>query len=225
MAIRVVLAALLTAMVGTARLSAQGVGAPAEDGGVRPHFGFALGAGSIPRAFEPNCVDGWEGSTASAAVEVRGGLRWGRFGIETRTAPQTELGLGGAGDCLTPDPVRPDGTHRVRSSTIDRGPFIVTDFRGYAALLLEPVEWLVSVGGGWVWSRGVPAAVLGTGIRFGSDLRGVVDVEFSSYRLPWLETTEVWLDSEIVETIDAMSANRWQRAVAVRVGLEVIVQR
>lgn len=220
---RAVVLSLLSGLVLGADVEAQNIAGAAERS-VRPHFGFALGLGAVPRAFEPNCVDGWDGHTTSASVEVRGGLRWGRLGVEARTAPWTEIGLSGAADCITRDPVFSDGTHTVRSSPIDRGPFVMTDIRGYYVLRLQPVEWQVSAGGGWVWSRGVPTLVFGTGIRFGSDLRGVIDAEFSSYRIPWDETTEVWFDAERVRTIDSTSEKLWQRAFSIRVGLEVAVQ-
>lgn len=192
---------------------------------VVPHFGFAIGAGSIPRAFEPNCIDGWEGSTASVAVEVRAGLSLGRFGIEARTAPHTEAGLGGAAGCLVPDPILPDGVHTVRSSPIDRGPFIQSDLRVSYMVRRQPVEWLISSGAGLVWGRGVPALVFGTGIRFGADLRGTVDAELNMYRLPWNETTEEWFSEEIVRSLDTRSEKLWQKGFAIRLGLEVLLER
>jgi hypothetical protein len=221
--IRTGMAVVAAAVLGAAPLCAQRAGDGRSP--VVPHFGFAIGAGSIPRAFEPNCVEGWEGSTASAAVELRAGLRLGRFGIEARTAPHTEMGLGGAADCLFAEPVLEDGTHTVRSSPIDRGPFIQTDLRVSYAVRLQPVEWLVSSGAGWVWGRGVPALVFGTGIRFGSDLRGVIDAEFNMYRVPWDEVTQVWMAEEVVNAFDLRSEKLWQKAIALRLGLEVVLER
>jgi hypothetical protein len=221
--IRTGMAVVAAALLGAAPLSAQ----RADDGRspLVPHFGFAIGAGSIPRAFEPNCVDGWEGSTASAAVEVRAGLSLGRFGIETRTAPHTEMGLGGAADCLFAEPILEDGIHTVRSSPIDRGPFVQTDVRLSYTLLLEPVEWLVSSGAGWVWGRTVPALVFGTGIRFGTDLRGVIDAAFNMYRVPWEEVTQEWMAEEVVRAFDLRRERLWQNAIAIRLGLEVVLER
>lgn len=215
--------ALLSAILAVEPALAQ---SPAEqDSGtpIIPHFAFAIGAGSIPRAFEPNCIDGWDGSTASVAVELRGGLSWRRIGIEVRTAPHTEAGLGGAADCLEPDPIRPDGIHSIRSSPIDRGPFIQSDIRLFYILRRQPVEWLVSAGGGLVWGRDVPAIVFGSGIRFGSDLRGVIDAEFNTWRLPWDEITQEWFNEEVVRELDRRSENLWQHGLAIRVGLELLV--
>jgi hypothetical protein len=189
------------------------------------HLAFALGAGSIPRAFEPNCNDGWDGSTASVAVEMRGGISWRRIGIEVRTAPHTEAGLGGAADCLLPDPIRPDGIHSIRSSPIDRGPFIQSDIRLSYMLRRQPFEWLVSGGGGLVWGREVPAVVFGTGVRFGTDLRGVIDAEFNTWRLPWDEITQEWFNEEVVREVDRRSKVLWQHGLAVRVGLELLIGR
>lgn len=221
--IRTGMAVMACALLGVAPLHAQRAEAADRDPLIY-HFGFAIGAGTIPRAFEPNCVDGWEGSTASAAVELRGGLGLGRFRLEARTAPHTEVGLGGAADCLFADPVLEDGFHTVRSSPIDRGPFIQTDIRLSYALRLEPVEWLVSSGAGWIWGRGVPALVFGSGIRFGSDLRGVVDAEFNMYRVPWEEVTQHWMAEEIVSTSNLQSEKLWQKGVALRLGLEVVIR-
>jgi hypothetical protein len=220
--IRTGIAVMAAALLGVAPLHAQ-VAVGNDRTPVVPHFGFAIGAGSIPRAFEPNCMDGWEGSTASAAVELRAGLGVGRFRLEARTAPHTEFGLGGAADCLVAEPVLDDGLHTVRSSPIDRGPFILTDLRLAYVLRLEPVEWLISSGAGWIWGRDVPTLVFGSGIRFGSDLRGVVDAEFSMYRVPWDEATQEWLGEDVVRTFDLRSEKLWQKGIALRVGLEVVV--
>jgi len=210
-------------------LTVQGVHAQAsaESEGVRtmPFFGFAVGAGSIPRAFEPNCVDGWDGHAASGAIELRLGVQRGRFSLESRTTPQTEVGLSGAADCLFESPVRPDGTHVLRASPIDRGPFVMTDVRANVAVRQEPFTWLISTGAGWVWSRKVPTLILGTGVRWGNDLRGVVDAEWVGFRLPFERVTEQWFNATVVSRTADNRQDIWQSGFSIRVGVEVLLNR
>lgn len=202
---------------------AQGAGDGARSG-FQPFLGFAIGGGGFPRAFEPNCVDGWEGTSTSAAIGLRGGISRGPVGIEVRTAAQTEVGLGGAAGCLGAELTRPDGVHSVRSSPIDRGPFVMTDVRARFAIDRRTVTWLVTGGAGRVWGRDVSTLALGAGLRVGSDLRGLLDIDVSAYGIPWDETTSEWRDGVAVREIDRVGDRTWEAGVSVLIGLELLFE-
>lgn len=186
-----------------------------------PMFGVVLGAESVPPGMDPTC----EGSGGRRPLGVVGAFLavpvgplelQGHMSGHLRPSPH----------CVRlPLPIR-GGTVIEQVPDVPAGGFAAFDVR-VRWVPGDRGRWVVSGGGGWAGSgKSVPYLTTSVGVRGpGESARWGVDLELTSYRVPWTERTrEFSLDSSVATT-SLRRYEEWAPTVGVRFVLEVPVVR
>ena len=198
--------------------SISGVAAQAPAGEARI-LSLAVGAfyagESIPQPMNSRC-----GHTAGREAGDNLGIvvsgRVGRFSIEGRVGNHYTT------DYVCPGSLRDvaDGVHTFRVPDMSAGDFGTTDLR--LRIGLGRGGWLdLAAGGGWIWSKEVAYVTSSVGLRHGASLRYGVDLEVTTYRLPWLSRTATYLGGSMIEILNERPYREWATGLGLRLVLEV----
>ena len=196
-------------------LASVPLGAASSLSGQQSGSGLKLGAWfggeAIPQALDPGCgnTSGTEGGwTFGGHVAVP----LGSFHLEGRASWHSGV------DYICPGPlVDRTGVHTISNPDLPFGDFAKTDAR----LRLDLDSWfLVGVGLGWAWSKDVPYLTSGLGVRVGETVRFGADLDYTSYRIPWLSRTSEFDVGEELQVLGRESYVDWGGAFSLRLVLE-----
>ena len=186
--------------------------------GPDPSFGFWIGAAFVPAGLDSGCSYERRGkgmTNLGAFVVVPAGL----VALEARAGGH----LNGPGaNCLV-TPVYQLGTRSERIPALRSGGFAAVDLR-LRWLPTRDGAWRMTAGGGWAGaSKDIPYLTAGVGIRQPAVAPHVgLDLEFTAYRVPWIERTVEASQGTEVET-SQRRLQEWAPAIGVRLSIEIPV--
>ena len=185
-----------------------------------PFFGIWLARESLPGAVDPVCgeaVDRRRRSVFGGFVVVP----VGRLGLEGRASRHS-----GGPDFVCSGPIADrNGTFTDHSVDVAAGDFMTIDLR----LRLAGGShswWVLALGAGWAASsKRLPYLTSSVGVRVGAGagVRGGVDLEMNSYRVPWTALTAEYEGGSIVTVTNDRPYKEWATSFGLRFTLEVPV--
>ncbi len=180
--------------------------------------GLAGALSGLPSAVQAGCAD-----ALHATGELRVGVSRGRMAMEGRGAWLRSLNSAlclntGWGVRRLDDgrlvhvvhPFRPSDSHTLMDVRLRAQP-------------RTEIPLVVSAGVGWLAPQSLPMVVGSVGLRTRGPARLTVDLDLSSYRIPF----DIVGDATPVENARVRSAEgggEWRRSVAVRVGTEIALR-
>lgn len=200
---------ILSVLLVASSLTAQSAG---------PHFvGVAAGPEAIPSAYTEQCgrLRGNDPAAATGgAVLVGARLRPALAAVArlsySRLYEET---------CLAIPETRFSGIHTDHYRGTGYHPrLFASDLR----LRYQPnVPWVLSAGGGWMWSHSNPFLVGGIGWSFGSRVRATLGAEVAGHRIEVGALTREWKNSQVIRVISEEREHLWRMGFAFRVGIEL----
>ena len=201
-------------LVGSIAAAAQAAPEP-PDGDIRPIFGVAVGAESVPHVVDPVCGR-LDARHVSGSLSGYVAVPLGPLALQGGATlhPRGEI------NCPSLQVVR-NGLVTTRSTDIPGGDFVSLDLR-----LRLPGSatrwWRATLGGGWAASgKGIPYVVGSVGALVRRSVAVGVELETRSYRVPSVFRTAEYDHGELVGLLSDQRRVDWEHATALRFVLEI----